>query len=90
MSSVQPLGARVLVQRLIVGEQKLESGLVLPERSDRATYKSEVVAVGNELSKPVSVGDIVLTTVHVGDLVQEGQEFYHIVHEEDLLAVISR
>ena len=86
---IRPLGARVLLQRLAVAEQKTETGILLPERSAEPTYKNEVVAVGEDV-KPVKVGDIVVTTQFVGDEVKHNYESFFLVAEEDLLAVIER
>ena len=85
---IQPLGPRVLVERLTVEERQTDSGLVIPERGAPPSYKSQIIAVGDGLTKEVKVGDVVLTTQHVGDEVRLNQVAHWLVHEDDLLAVI--
>ena len=88
-SKIVPLGARVLVKRLVVEDQQTDAGILLPSRSDQPTYKNQVMAVGDEVTKPVSVGDVVLTTQFVGDAVQDAREVMLLVDERDLLAILA-
>ena len=86
--TIRPLGARVLVKRLVTEERTTESGLVIPNRSQAPTYYNEVLAVGDEITKDISVGDKVLVTQFVGDEIRINQESHFIVAEADILAVI--
>ena len=88
---IQPLGKRVLLQRVSVGEQTTEGGIVLPEAQlEAGTYKAEIIAIGDEITK-VKSGDLVLITQYAGDRAHdENAEEYLILDEEDLLATIER
>ena len=54
-----------------------------------ATYLSKVVAVGPELTKEIAVDDLILTTQFVGDEVKDNYVSFHLIHEDDVLAVIE-
>ncbi|NIT03705.1 co-chaperone GroES [Candidatus Saccharibacteria bacterium] len=93
---VKPLGNNVLVQPL-EREEKLPSGLVIPDTAKEKPQEGKVLAVGpgkrekGELIKPeVKVGDHVLYKRFGGDEIkdQEGKE-YLIVDADDILAVVG-
>lgn len=86
---IKPLGPRVLIRRLEIGEQETEAGLIIPRRAGSPTYKCEVVALGDAVTRPVAVGQQVLVTQFAGDEVKVDQESYFLVDEGDLLAVLS-
>ena len=85
---VKPLGNRVLVRRLRVDEETRESGIVIPDKGQIATYKNEVLEIGPEVKYPVEVGSVVITTPFVGDGVKVDQETHYLLEETDLLAVV--
>ncbi len=88
---IQPLGKRVLLQRVSVEEQKTDGGIVIPNAQlEAGTYKAEVIAIGDEITK-VAAGDLVLITQYAGDRAHdENAEEYLILEEDDLLATIDR
>ena len=87
---IQPLGDRVLIQAQAVEETTLESGLVLPGNvNPKETYKSEVVAVGPDVTL-VEGGQLVLVTFMAGEGLEHDQQDIRKVAEGDILAVIAR
>ncbi len=91
MSTIKPLGERVLIQRVAVGEQQTDGGVYIPtpQRED-GTYKAEVVAVGEEVTK-VKAGDLILISQYSGDRAQDDSaEEYIILEEKDILATVDR
>lgn len=91
---LQPLGARVLVQRL-EAEEKSSGGIILPEAAQERPREGKVVAVGpgeiGEDGEPMGVsveeGDIVIYASFGGTEVKIDGEEYLIINEDDILAV---
>ena len=90
MVNIVPLGKRLLLKRLEVGEQQTASGLYVAEQGPPPTYKNKILAKGDDVTKPVNIGDVVLTTQFVGDQVKYEQESFYIIDEDDLLTVINQ
>lgn len=98
MSSIQPLGDRVLIKAL-EAEGKTKSGIVIPDTAKEKPQEGEVIAVGK--GKMADDGKIVPLEVKKGDRVlygkysgtevttKEGDE-YLIMKEDDILAIISK
>jgi len=98
MSSIQPLGDRVLIKAL-EAEEKTKSGIVIPDTAKEKPQEGEVIAVGK--GKMADDGKIVPLEVKKGDRVlygkysgtevttKEGDE-YLIMKEDDILAIISK
>lgn len=97
----RPTSDRILVKKIEDSEQVSESGLfiVSHEQNDK-TKRAEVVSVGpgvykngNYIPVPVSPGDIVIYNgmygTDVGSFHTSSDNEYMILHEEDILAVIS-
>lgn len=85
---IKPLGARVLVQRLALVDRTTESGIIVPTKGIASTYKSCIIALGDDITKDIHVGDIIISTQFVGDVVNYEQDEFYIIAEEDLLAVV--
>lgn len=85
--TVQPLGARVLVQ-LIEEESYTPSGLVLPDTAKDKPQRGEVVAVGDDEEIKVEVGDRVFFARYTGTELRLENRDYLILEAADLLAVL--
>jgi chaperonin GroES len=98
MSSIQPLGDRVLVKAL-EAEEKTKSGIVIPDSAKEKPQEGEVIAVGK--GRMADDGKIVALEVKKGDRVlygkysgtevttKEGDE-YLIMKEDDILAIVAK
>lgn len=98
MSSIQPLGDRVLVKAL-EAEEKTKSGIFIPDSAKEKPQEGEVIAVGKGrmaddgkiVALEVKKGDRVLYGKYTGTEVttKEGDE-YLIMKEDDILAIITK
>jgi len=97
MSTIQPLGDRVLVEAI---DEKTEAvgGIFLPDSAQEKPKESKIVALGtggtdkdgNKIEFHVAVGDVVLTSQYGGTEVKiEGKE-YKIFAQQEILAVIKK
>jgi len=93
--NIKPLGNNILVEPL-EREQKLPSGLVIPDSAKEKPQEGKVVAAGpgktdhGQLVKmTVKVGDRVLYKRFGGDELKIDGKEYLMVTEDDLLAVIG-
>lgn len=92
----QPLGNRVLVQRLPAEEK--QGGIILPESAKKKQEQARVIAIGtgakdaqgNVIEIPVKVGDIVLMEKYSGQEVTLDGEEYMIIRADDLIAVVAQ
>lgn len=94
--SFQPTGSNILVKKL-EGKKKTESGIILPESSNKDTpYQASVVAVGKgsfnldgSRRKPDAVvGDTVLVEAFTGTTVILNEEEYALVAETSILGIV--
>ncbi|MFO8080250.1 MAG: co-chaperone GroES [Armatimonadota bacterium] len=91
---LQPLGARVLVQRL-EAEEKSSGGIILPEAAQERPREGKVIAVGpgeigedgEPMGMSVEEGDVVIYASFGGTEVKIDGEEYLIINENDILAV---
>jgi len=91
---LQPLGARVLVQRL-EAEEKSSGGIILPEAAQERPREGKVIAVGagemgdngEPMGMSVAEGDVVIYASFGGTEVKIDGEEYLIINENDILAV---
>jgi chaperonin GroES len=94
---LQPLGNRVLVQRL-EAEQTLKGGIILPDSAKKKQEQAEVIAVGtgnkdkngNLVPIPVKEGDIILMEKYSGQEVTVNDEEFVILRADDLIATIQK
>ncbi len=93
---IQPLGDRVLVQAIEVGEQ-IKGGILIPDAAKEKPQEAKVIALGtgkvdekgNRVAFDVKVGDIVLTSKYGGTEVKYDDQEYKILNASDILAVIG-
>lgn len=95
--NIQPLSDRVVV-KLLSAEQKLKSGIIIPDTAKEKPQEGEVVAVGpgrldkdgkERLPMDVKKGDRVLFENWGGkDYKAEGVE-YKILREDEILGIVK-
>lgn len=88
MSSIKPLGERVLLQ-VLEQEEKTSSGILLPDTAKEKTQKAKVIAVGDHKDIVVKQGDIVIYDKYAGVAIKENNTEYLIVKNEEIVAVIK-
>lgn len=85
MTTIEPLGTRVLI-RPLEQEAKTTSGLFLPETAKEKPQTGEVVAVGTDEEIKLKAGDKVLFAKYTGtEFKLDGVE-YLLLEESDVLA----
>jgi chaperonin GroES len=96
ISMIKPLGDRVVI-KVLEGEMKTKSGIVLPDTAKEKPQEGEIIEVGTgkvldngqRVALDVKVGDKIIFSKYAGTEVKyEGQE-YLIVSERDILAVVQ-
>jgi chaperonin GroES len=96
ISMIKPLGDRVVI-KVLEGEMKTKSGIVLPDTAKEKPQEGEIIEVGTgkvlengqRIALDVKVGDRIIFSKYAGTEVKfEGQE-YLIVSERDILAVVQ-
>ena len=95
MSSIRPLGERVIVKPS-PSEEKTAGGLYIPETAKEKPQKGEVIDVGpgrkaedgQRLPMEVKVGDKVLYGKYSGTEMKVDGETYLIIKESDILAIL--
>lgn len=91
MSSITPLGDRVLV-KVLETETTTASGIVLPDSAKEKKAEGEVIAIGNGekvTSLGLNVGDVVLFGKYSGDEVEVEKVEHKILEDKDVLAVVK-
>ncbi len=95
-TKIQPLGQRVLVQRLDE-EEESSGGIIIPDSAKEKPQEAEVISLGtggkdengNDIAFTVKKKDKVLISKYGGtDVKIDGKELL-IVNESDILAVIG-
>ncbi len=94
---VRPLHDRVLVKRADEAEQKSSSGIIIPDTAKEKPQRGNVVAVGEgkkdetgkRIALDVKAGDEVLFGKYAGTEVKIDNEEFLIMHETDILGVLS-
>jgi chaperonin GroES len=94
--SIQPLGSRVVTQRLEASET-LKGGIILPDSAKKKQESAKVLAVGpgqidkdgKTLPMPVKVGDTILMDKYSGQEITIDDEEYVIVKAEDIIAIVN-
>ena len=93
---VKPLSDRVLVKRT-EPDQKVKSGLIIPDTAKEKPLEGKVVAVGagrlddngKRVELDVKAGDRVLIGKYIGTEVKIDDVEHVIVREEEILGIIS-
>jgi len=91
---VRPLHDRIIVRRLVEGEQK-SGAIIIPDSAKEKPQRGEVIAAGNGKVKddgkrvPLDVkpGDLILFGKYTSQEVKLEGEEYLIMREDDVLAV---
>jgi len=96
MSSIKPLGDRVVVEPKNEAEEKIGS-IIVPDTAKEKPQEGKVTAVGQGkyedgklVPLEVKVGDIVLYGKYSGTEIKQGGKDYLIIRESDILAVVSK
>ena len=93
---IKPLGDKVVI-KVLEGEMKTKSGIVLPDTAKEKPQEGQVVQVGTgkvlengqRIALDVKVGDKIIFSKYAGTEVKfEGQD-YLIVSERDILAIVE-
>jgi chaperonin GroES len=93
--NIKPLGERVVI-KLLEGEEKTKSGIVIPDTAKEKPQMGEVLAVGsgrtldNGEKAPLEVkaGDKILFAKYAGTEVKLDGEEYMVLKESDILAIL--
>ena len=96
MSTITPLGQRVLVKRLDA-EQITSGGIVLPDSAQEKPQEAEVVSLGlggkdedgKTIEFSVKVGDTVLISKYGGTEVKVDGDDLLILSESDILGIVA-
>ena len=83
---IQPFGERVAVKILPI-EEVTDSGLVLAA-SSKESNRGEVVSLGEDVPKSVSVGDRVIFNRGAGLSYSDGSDDYKVIGVKDILCKI--
>ncbi len=94
---VRPLHDRVLVKRADESEQTSSSGIIIPDTAKEKPQRGSVVAAGEgkkddsgkRIALDVQVGDEVLFGKYAGTEIKLEGEEYLIMHESDILGVLT-
>lgn len=94
--TIRPLGDRVIVKAM-EQEEKTSGGIYLPDTAKEKPQQGKVVAVGagrkndkgEVIPMEVSVGDRVLYGKYSGTEVKIDGEFYLIIKESEILAILA-
>ena len=96
MSKITPLFDNVLIKPL-EAEEKLPSGIVLPDSAKEKPQMGEIMAVGpgskddkgNEIKIVVKIGDKVMYKKWGGNEVKVNGQEWMIVEQKDILAIVK-
>jgi len=94
--NIQPLGDRVLVQRLDVAEIK-KGGIIIPESAQEKPMEAKIIALGTgkvledgtKVEFEVKKGDRILIGKYSGTDIKLEDEEYLIISQDDILAIVK-
>ena len=88
MTSLQPLGARVLIKRK-PELTETAGGIIIPDTLTEKPMEGDVISIGDEVKK-VKVGDKVLFAKFAGVEILENEEgMFLIMSESELLGILK-
>lgn len=95
--NIKPLGERVVI-KVLEGEEKTKSGIVIPDTAKEKPQMGEVLAVGSgktldngtKVPLEVKTGDKILFAKYAGTEVKLDGEEYMVLKESDILAVLTK
>jgi chaperonin GroES len=93
---IQPLGDRVLVQRLEAAEIK-KGGIIIPESAQEKPMEAKIIALGTgkvledgtKVEFEVKKGDRILIGKYSGTDIKLDDEEYLILSQDDILAIVK-
>jgi chaperonin GroES len=96
--NLKPLGDRVLVKRNEEADQKSAGGIIIPDTAKEKPQRGSVVAAGPGALKEdgtrtaldVKKGDEILFGKYSGTEVKLDGEEYLIMHESDILGILTK
>jgi len=90
MTTIEPMGARVLV-KILEQESVTSGGILLPESAKEKPQEGLVEAVGtaDDMMTDLKEGDRVLFAKYSGTEIKRGDDTYLILNEDDILARLS-
>jgi len=94
--NIQPLGDRVLVQRLEAAEIK-KGGIIIPESAQEKPMEAKIIALGTgkvledgtKVEFEVKKGDRILIGKYSGTDIKLDDEEYLILSQDDILAIVK-
>lgn len=94
--NIQPLGDRVLVQRL-EAEEIRKGGIIIPETAQEKPMEAKVIALGTgkvledgkKVEFEVKKGDRILIGKYSGTEIKIDDEEYLILNQDDILAIVK-
>ncbi len=94
---LKPIRDRIVI-RLLEAETKTASGLIIPDAAAEKPSQGEVLAAGSGritedgaiVPMEVKEGDRVLFSKHAGQTVKIDSEEYHILKEDDVMAIVQQ
>ena len=89
--NIRPLADRVLVKPA-AAEEKIVSGIIIPDSAKEKPLKGDVIAVGNgtkDEEMVVKEGDKVLYGKYAGTEIEIDGEKYLIMRQSDILAIFA-
>lgn len=88
----QPVGNRVLIQRIKAGETKTESGIFIPESSKRKKFENlaKVIAIGDgdKISKHVKENVHVFVSDDAPSVVMDEDMGLHVIGHDSIIGVL--
>jgi len=96
--NLKPLGDRVLVKRSDETDEKSAGGIIIPDTAKEKPQRGKVVSAGPGATKEdgtrtpldVKAGDDVLFGKYSGSEIKLDGEEYLIMHESDILGVLTK
>ena len=93
---IKPLGDKVVI-KVLEGEMKTKSGIVLPDTAKEKPSEGEVIQVGTgrvldngqRIALDVKIGDKIIFSKYAGTEVKFDGQDYLIVSERDILAIVE-
>lgn len=88
----QPVGDRVLIQRIKAGESKTESGIFIPENSKKRKFENlaKVIAVGDgdKISEHVKENVHVFVADDAPSVVMDEDMGLHVIGHDSIIGVL--
>lgn len=86
---LKPLRDRLVLKK-ISREEKTAAGIIMPNASKEKNDYAEVVELSEELKDKAAykIGDKVLFTQYAGMTIEDGDQEYIVIKDEDILAIV--